>query len=64
MPDDLRGRIDLQNAEFDACQWLAKQYRRLTATMVVDDDYPEIRHDYESAVRAFLKACKANGRSM
>lgn len=54
--------IERQKAEFDACADLAKQYRRITMTPTVDDDYPEVRHDYESAVQAFLSACAASGR--
>jgi hypothetical protein len=54
-------KIKLQNKEFDALDKLIKTYKNLPA--VVDDDYPEMRHYYESAIRAFLEACKANGRS-
>lgn len=50
-----------QNAEFDAVAELAKQYRRLTMTGIVDDDYPEVRHGYESALTALLDAIAANG---
>lgn len=31
-------------------------------TPIVDDDYPEARHDYEAALKDFLVACVANGR--
>ena len=55
-------RIALQNKEFDALDKLAKQWRRLQMTPVVDDDYPEVRHDYEGALSTFLTACKKNGR--
>ena len=57
-------RFKLQNDEFDACAELAKEYKRVTWTAVVDDDYPEVRHDYERAVYRFLKACAANGRTL
>lgn len=57
-------RIALQNAEFDALEKLAEQYRRLSLTAVVDDDYPYVRHDYESALKALLEACAYNGRFM
>lgn len=56
--------IGLQNAEFDAVSELSRQWRRIQLTPVVDDDYPEVRHGYESAVRAFLEACHKNGRRM
>ncbi len=52
--------IALQNAEFDAVDALAKQWRRLQMTPVVDDDYPEVRHGYESAMQGVLRALAAN----
>ena len=56
------GRMELQGAEFDACEELAKALHNLPP--VVDDDYPAMRHRYDSALRAFLAACKANGRNL
>lgn len=56
--------VALQSEEFRALEELERQDRRLRMTAVVDDDYPEVRHAYEGALRAFLHACKANGRSM
>lgn len=53
-----------QKEEFDACVELTKQFRRLEITPIVDDDYPEVRHCYEGALRAFLRACVANGRAL
>lgn len=41
-----------------------RQRNRLYRTAVVDDDYPEVRHDYEGALRKFMRALKANGRDM
>lgn len=55
-------RIETQNAEFKAVDELAKQWRRIQMTPPVDDDYPEVRHDYEGAVRGAMAAFKANGR--
>ncbi len=55
-------RIELQNKEFDAVKRLAEQYRRITMTPVVDDDYPEVRHCYESAMSDVIDAIRANGR--
>lgn len=52
--------IALQNAEFDALTELGMKWRSLRATPVVDDDYPEQRHYYESALNSFLRACAAN----
>jgi hypothetical protein len=57
-------RMSLQNAEFAAVDELLKWYHRLTLTPVVDDDYPEIRHYYESALKHLLAAAKANNRRM
>jgi hypothetical protein len=57
-------RIAYQTAEFDAVEKLAEQYRRLSLTAVVDDDYPAVRHDYENALKALLEACAYNGRFM
>lgn len=54
--------ITKQRAEFDAVAELAKQYRRITMTPVVDDDYPAVRFDYERAVRSCIDAFKQNGR--
>lgn len=53
-------KLELQSAEFTACDKLVSAYKALPA--VVDDAYPEARHNYENALRYFLLACKANGR--
>lgn len=53
-------RIELQNAEFDALVALTKAYNNLPP--VVDDDYPEMRARYETALRTFMFALEANGR--
>lgn len=50
-----------QNREFDAAAELAKQWRRLQMTAPVDDDFPEVKFDYDRAARAFVKAWRANG---
>jgi hypothetical protein len=57
-------RMKLQRAEFDAADNLANAIRAHGMTPVVDDDYPEVRQRYEDALREFLSACKANGRTM
>lgn len=57
-PDDM---IKQRN-EFDAADQFAKALARHNATPVVDDDYPRVRHDYESALHVFIKAMAANGR--
>lgn len=55
-------RMAAQNKEFDACAKLTEQYRRITLTPVVDDDYSEVRHFYESALRDFIDALQDNDR--
>lgn len=57
-------RRELQHAEFDAVQKLADRYKAITLTAPVDDDYPLIRGRYESAMMDFLRAIKANGRTL
>lgn len=54
--------IETMSKEFDAADKLSNQLRRLNMTAVVDDDYPSVRHDYESALRDFIEAMKNNGR--
>lgn len=57
---DMAARLDKQRKEFDTLDNLVSALRKLPA--VVDDDYPEMRHYYDSALRDFLRACIANGR--
>jgi hypothetical protein len=54
--------MKLQRAEFDAADEMAKRLRALDQTPIVDDDYPEVRHRYESALAHLIAAMKANGR--
>jgi hypothetical protein len=54
--------IDLQNAEFDAAGAVCKALAVVLSVAVVDDEYPEVRHKYDSAVRSFIDALRANGR--
>lgn len=54
--------LDKQNKEFDAVEALAKAYKNITLVPVVDDDYPEVRHIYESCVKTIIDAFKLNGR--
>lgn len=52
--------MELQRKEFDAVDALAKALNSMPA--VVDDDYPEGRHNYESALANLIAAMKRNGR--
>lgn len=61
-PEKSPDRMARQRAEFDAFDELKKRYDALSYTMIVDDDYPEVRHKYEGALANFLAAMKANGR--
>jgi hypothetical protein len=54
--------LDRQNKEFSALTALAKKWKALANTAVVDDDYPEMRHYYESAMKDFIDAIRENGR--
>lgn len=62
MTKSLDERMKTQSDEFDAVDELAKQWRRIQMTPIVDDDYPEVRHDYESATRTLIEAYRNNGR--
>ena len=55
-------KMELQSKEFDAMDKLAKEWKRLQMTPVVDDDYGMVRHDYEGALRHFIEALGANNR--
>jgi len=54
--------FETQRKEFDAADEFAKQLKRHNATAVVDDDYPEVRFQYESALAGLMDAMKNNGR--
>lgn len=56
------GELEAQNDEFKALEDLIKVYKIHQITAVVDDDYPEVRHQYETKLHAFLLACSKNGR--
>jgi len=53
-------QMEAQRAEFDAAGEFSKRLRQLPP--IVDDDYPEARHYYESALTSLLDAMKKNGR--
>jgi hypothetical protein len=58
---EMKERFDRQLAEFDAAEELMKHYKRIQMTAIVDDDYPEVRHGYDAAARAFVTAALLNG---
>lgn len=55
-------RIKQQNNEFDAAALFADAVRAHNRTPVVDDDYPAVRHRYESALQQLINALRTNGR--
>lgn len=60
--NNVRDPLVTQRAEFDAMAHLAAEWRRLNMTPIVDDDYPEIRHAYESELAVFIEAMCNNDR--
>lgn len=52
----MEDRMSLVRAELDAASDLAKEYRRLSMTAPVDDDFPEVKFDYDRAARKFVEA--------
>ena len=54
-------KMKLQRDEFDAADEMATRLQSLNQTAIVDDDYPEMRHRYESALTQLIAAMKANG---
>ena len=55
-------KMTLQRNEFDAADAFAEALRRLNYTAIVDDDYPQMRHEYEGALAGLIAAMKANDR--
>lgn len=55
---------DGQGKEFNCVENLSRAYQQIQQTAIVDDDYPAVRHRYEAALHAFLRACKDNGRKL
>ncbi len=55
-------KMKLQTKEFEAVNRLATAYQQLCSCPVVDDDYPEMRHYYESALQNLIRALRDNNR--
>lgn len=58
----MKPSMDTQTKEFAAAHDFAEKLGQLECTAIVDDDYPEVRHYYESSLRRLIDALKANGR--
>lgn len=54
-------KIKLQSRIFLAVDDLARQNVRLSMTPIVDDDYPQVRHDWESALSTVIDAMRVAG---
>jgi hypothetical protein len=52
--------FEKQSQEFESMEELAEQWRKLQMTAIVDDDYPEIRDQWELALAHFLRAVFEN----
>jgi hypothetical protein len=50
--------IESYNKEFGAADRLAKNYRRVTLSAPVDDDFPEVLHGFDSALRELIDTVK------
>ncbi len=59
---DMDNRYETQRKEFDAADNFSKNLKRLFQTPIVDDDYPEVRHEFESSLANLVRAMKDNGR--
>lgn len=60
MSEQVMDRMKTQSEEFAALGLLLKALNRLPP--IVDDEYPEMRHYFESALATFIAAMVANGR--
>jgi hypothetical protein len=54
--------MELMRKEFDAGDAYAEALRRHNSTPVIDDDYPEVRHEYEGKLHGLIEAMIKNGR--
>lgn len=60
--DIMLDALKRQNDEFRALDNLIHNYNIHNKVAVVDDCYPEVRYNYDNALRAFIDALRANGR--
>jgi len=54
--------MESQKKEFNSLDNLIKKYSTLCSVPIVDDEYPEVRHYYEGALRDFISALRGNNR--
>jgi hypothetical protein len=58
----MNDQIKKQKDEFDALNNLISSYEVFKKVPIVDDYYPEARHDYERSLDSFINSLKENGR--
>lgn len=56
--------VESFSAEIEAARELRRQLGRIEMTPPVDDDFPQVKYEYDQAVRSFLEAAARNGRSL
>lgn len=59
-PSVVLDSMRLQSAEFDAMSKLWEAWGNLRQVAIVDDDYPMYRTRYETTMREYVKAVRAN----
>lgn len=52
-------KLDVELAAIEAA---AVQVRRLRMTAPVEDDFPQVKFEYDQSVRSLVDALRANGR--
>ena len=55
-------QMRLLDVELAAIEGAAEQVRRLRLTPPVDDDFPQIKFEYDQSVRTLVDALNANNR--
>lgn len=61
-PDAFAEQMRLLDVELAAIEGAAEQVRRLRCTPPVDDDFPQVYHEYNSSVSSLVDALRVNGR--
>lgn len=60
--DEFERRMKKLDAELAAIEAAAVQVRRLRMTPPVDDDFSQVKHEYDASVRTLVGALRDNGR--
>jgi len=59
---ETKNPMQTQRKEFDAFAVDAKSFNTLCSVAIVDDDYPMVRHRFESDLTALITAMRENDR--